>query len=77
MTLAQFERENLVGDRVGATDQVWFPRWLRRHWLSFRNAFVDALSVNLKNGASAWQRWQAVRAIECYRDLFLQRFELA
>lgn len=86
MTLLQFEREVLIGDRVGANDQIWFPRWLRRYGMSFRNGLVKELPVNrhsairfskalLKNGAPAWQRWQAVRAIEAYRDLVLHRSE--
>ena len=85
MTLAQFERE-VLGDRVGENDRVWFPRWVRRYALSFRKGLVDNLPVNehtvlrfsralLANGAPAWQRWQAVRAVECYRDLVLKRSE--
>ena len=27
----------------------------------------------LASGAPAWQRWQAVRAVECYRDIVLKR----
>jgi integron integrase len=29
----------------------------------------------LESGAPAWQRWQAVRSLECYRDLILRRSE--
>ncbi|WP_236622137.1 hypothetical protein, partial [Novipirellula maiorica] len=29
----------------------------------------------LASGAPAWQRYQAVRAVECYRDLVLARSE--
>lgn len=84
MTLAVFEKEVASSDRVGENDRVWFPRWLRRYALSFRKGLVAELPVNehsvirfsktlLKNGAPAWQRWQAVRSIECYRDLVLKR----
>jgi hypothetical protein len=45
---------------------------------------VDDLPVNehsvikfsrslLASGAPAWQRWQAVRAVECYRDFVLKK----
>lgn len=84
MTLAQFEREVRIGDRLGESDQIWFPRWLRRYALNFRGGLVGELPVNehgvvrfskglLKNGAPAWQRWQAVRAVECYRDFVLRK----
>ncbi len=84
MTLAQFEREVLLGDRLGENDKLWFPRWLRRYALSFRRGLVDELPVNehsvirfsrtlSKSGAPAWQRWQAVRAVECYRDFVLKK----
>lgn len=84
MTLAQFEQEVLIGDRVGENDKIWFPRWLRRYALSCRQGLVTELPVNvegvirfsrtlLESGAPAWQRWQAVRALECYRDLVLKK----
>ncbi len=77
MSVAQFERE-VLGDRLDENDQAWFPRWLRRYAMSFRNGLEDNLPVNLgsvlkfsrsllASGAPAWQRWQAVRAIEFYR----------
>ncbi len=85
MTLAQFERE-VLGDRLGENDQVWFPRWLKRYAMSIRHGLVDELPVNkesvlkfsrdlLANGAPAWQRWQAVRAVEFYRNFVLSRSE--
>lgn len=85
MSIAQFERE-VLGDRLGENDQVWFPRWLRRYAMGVRNGMVDDLPVNkdsvlkfsrslLANGAPAWQRYQAVRAVECYRNLVLHRSE--
>ncbi len=85
MSLMQFERE-VLGDRLGENDQVWFPRWLRRYAMTVRCGLVDDLPVNksavlgysralLANGAPAWQRWQAVRAVEFYRDVVLQKSE--
>jgi len=85
MSLGQFERE-VLGDRLGVNDQIWFPRWLRRYAMSFRNGMEDELPVNLDsvvsfsrsllaNGAPAWQRWQEVRAVKFYRDSVLRRTE--
>ena len=85
MTLAKFEAV-VLGDGVGEHDREWFPKWMRRYAMSFRNGLVDDLPVNrtsvinfskslLANGAPAWQRLQAVRALECYRDKVLQRSE--
>ena len=84
MSLAVFEKEVAASCRVGENDRVWFPRWLRRYALSFRKGLETELPVNehsvirfskdlLKSGAPAWQRWQAVRSIECYQDLVLMR----
>lgn len=78
MSLAKFERE-VLGDRVSKSDQVWFPRWIRRYAMAFRDGLHSDLPVNKgaavkfsqslrDNGAPAWQRLQAVRAIICYRD---------
>ena len=71
MSLAAFEKEISFTDRVGENDRLWFPRWLRRYALSLRKGLVADLPVNehsvigcskglMKNGAPAWQRWQAV-----------------
>jgi integron integrase len=84
MSLVGFEKEVASSSHVGENDRVWFPRWLRRYALNFRRGLVADLPVNehsvirfskglLKSGAPAWQRWQAVRSIECYRDLVLHR----
>jgi len=86
VTVELFDQKVAASELVGANDRVWFPRWLRRYSQSFRGSPTKNLPVNrevviqfsdglLKNGAPAWQRWQAVRAIECYRDLVLQRSE--
>lgn len=85
MTLARFETA-VRGDGVGQNDQEWFPKWLRRYAMSFRNGLTENLPVNrssvinfsrslLKSGAPAWQRRQAVRALECYRERVLGRSE--
>ncbi|MEM6779990.1 MAG: hypothetical protein AAF670_20210, partial [Planctomycetota bacterium] len=60
--------------------------WVRRYSLSVRKGCVQDLPINrqtairfsrtlLQCGAPAWQRWQAVRALACYRDLVLKRSE--
>ncbi len=83
MSPAKFERE-VLGNRLGENDELWFPKWLRRYAMSFPGGMVNDLPVNrqavvrfskslLENGAPAWQRRQAVRAVECYRDLVLQK----
>ncbi|MCC7336582.1 MAG: integron integrase [Pirellulaceae bacterium] len=85
MTLAKFDLL-VLGEGVGENDREWFPKWLRRYAMNFRNGLVDNLPVNrnsvisfskslLKNGAPAWQRLQAVRALEYYRDGVLLRTE--
>ncbi|TWU19729.1 hypothetical protein [Allorhodopirellula heiligendammensis] len=54
--------------------------------MTFPQGLVNELAVNrettlqfsrmlLEVGAPAWQRWQAVRSLECYRDLVLGRSE--
>jgi hypothetical protein len=86
VTVELFDQKLAASESVGANDRIWFPRWLRRYSQSFRGGPTKNLPVNrevviqfsrglLKNGAPAWQRWQAVRAIECYRDLVRQRSE--
>lgn len=86
MTISVFEQQVSVDGIVGANDRTWFPRWLRRYALNFRKGLINPLPVNrhsvvefsrslLQSGAPAWQRWQAVRAVECYRDLVLQQTE--
>lgn len=63
-------------------DQTWFPRWVARY-AEGKGTAGDLLPVNrdlvlafsrelLKSGTPAWQRLQAVRAIESYRDLILK-----
>ena len=63
----------------GKNDRKWFPRWVRSYASSVR-VIQDKLSVTegevirflqslRDNGTPAWQRLQAVRAIEMYRNL--------
>ncbi len=68
--------------KVGKNDRFWFPRWIRRYEvvatsgqgpLSVTEAeVVQFLQALRDNGTPAWQRLQAVRAIECYRNLVLE-----
>jgi hypothetical protein len=67
--------------KLGKKDKLWFPRWIRRYAWSVGvvegDLFVSEASVKefsrslLRNGTPAWQRLQAVRAVEAYRDLVL------
>jgi len=86
MSVELFDQRVPATEGIGENDRVWFPRWVRRYSLSFRGGPTKNLPVNrnsavkfsqalLKNGAPAWQRWQAVRALECYRNLVLQKRE--
>jgi len=81
MSVANFCRL-LHEARFGKSDKEWFPRWIRRYASSV-NAVEGRLPVGqaevigflqslLKSKTPAWQRLQAVRAIEAYRDLVLQ-----
>ncbi|MEM1224913.1 MAG: hypothetical protein AAGJ40_04420 [Planctomycetota bacterium] len=86
MSLQAFEKEIHSLDGLSDTERTWFPKWVRRYSLSVRKGCVQDLTVNrqtairfsrtlLQCGAPAWQRWQAVRALACYRDLVLKRSE--
>lgn len=65
--------------RVRKNDKEWFPRWVRRYAstvetaqgkLSVTKAEVIRFLQTLRdNGTPAWQRLQAVRAVEMYRKL--------
>ena len=81
MSVANFGRL-LHEAKLGRNDQVWFPRWIGRYACSVeavegklpvnRDDVIRFLRSLLKNQVPAWQRLQAVRAIEAYRDLVLQ-----
>lgn len=71
--------------RIGEAGIRWFPRWVLRYSstvgmirgnLSVTEAEVIRFSQSLRDkGIPAWQRLQAVRAIEAYRDLVLNTRE--
>ena len=86
MTLVKFEQAVAQANTLSDNDQIWFPRWIRRYGLTFPRGLTDELPVNrdsairfsrslLESGAPAWQRWQAVRSVEYYRDHVLDRSE--
>ncbi len=85
MLVVKFERKVAACERLKENDRIWFPRWLRRYALAQRGR-DNNLPVNrgtvvafsrslLESGAPAWQRWQSVRAVECYRDFVLEKTE--
>jgi integron integrase len=64
---------------LSENDQKWFPRWLSKYatWsrskpdaaLPIRQDLVIAFLRSIKTqGKPAWQRWQAIRAIEFYAN---------
>lgn len=72
----------LPGAKYGKNDQQWFPKWLRRYAAAGKNK-AENLPVSLesvilfsqsllKSNTPAWQRLQAVRAVEAYRNLVLK-----
>ena len=74
----------MASEEICENDRDWFPKWLRRYATTFPKGLTDELAVNrdttlrfsrslLEAGAPAWQRYQAVRSLECYRDMILQR----
>jgi len=68
--------------KFGNDDTKWFPTWLQRFGTSIdapdnkihitKSAVIQFSRTLLNNGTPAWQRLQAVRAIEAYRDLVLK-----
>ena len=75
-------RDLLHDAKLGRNDKRWFPRWIRRYAAAMR-VREGALPVSedqvihfsrtlLQNGTPAWQRLQAVRAVEAYRNLVLK-----
>ncbi len=63
-------------------DRTWFPRWIYRYSSSLRRSRSEAIDVTEQhvvrflrslrdNGTPAWQRLQAVRAVQSYRTLVL------
>ena len=81
VTVAEFKREIAVS-KSRENDKTWFPKWIQRYE-SFLGTKGERLFVSedktidfcrelLKNRSPAWQRLQAVRAIESYRNLVLK-----
>ena len=81
MSVANFCR--LVNEgKLGKNDKEWFPRWIRRYASGVkvvqgnlpvsREEVIRFLRSLLGSQTPAWQRLQAVRAIEAYRNLVLQ-----
>ena len=68
--------------RYGKNDRKWFPRWVRRYASSVEategdlpvteSQVIQYLRSLRDHGTPAWQRLQAVRAVEAYRNLVLQ-----
>lgn len=78
-------RQCVATAQIGKNDRVWFPRWIDRYAGQARNS-PAALTISTAevirflrelrdNGVRAWQRVQALRAIELYRDLVLETDE--
>lgn len=71
----------LPGTKLLVTDKEWFPRWIRRYASSCgdpagtlpvsENLVVPFLQALRDHGTPAWQRLQAVKAIDAYRALIL------
>jgi hypothetical protein len=85
MSVQSFCKE-INSANYGKKDREWFPKWIRRYAASCGVKKPDAnqtLPVStdqviqfskslLKSSTPAWQRLQAVRAVEAYRDLVLK-----
>ena len=81
MNVAKF-RSLLHQAKLGKAGKVWFPRWILRYASSLNVAegnlpvseeeVIRFLRSLLVNRIPAWQRLQAVRAVEAYRNLVLQ-----
>jgi len=72
--------------KIGDNDRIWFGRWLRRYAVFLRQPETISLLVALDSVKQfcrtllaskipAWQRLQAVRAIEFYRNQVLETAE--
>jgi hypothetical protein len=80
MSVSEFQRR-LHGAKYPSNDLKYFPLWVRRYSQSVTEedgrlrvsvASVKAFSrALLEMKTPAWQRLQAVRAVEAYRDLVL------
>lgn len=81
MCVAEFKREIAVS-KFNKNDKTWFPKWIKRYesFLGTQGSRLDvskeqAIAFSkelLTNGSPAWQRLQAVRALEAYRNIVLK-----
>ena len=73
---------------IGRNDRKWFPKWIRRYASALRKGrkqslpveeatVIDFLKSLRDNGVPAWQRLQAARAVEAYRQHILGTSELS
>ncbi|GEM_PF-1124968 len=84
MSVGEFPRR-LHGAKYAQNDLKYFPLWVRRYAASVTSEngqlpvsveLVKEFSGSLlQSGVPAWQRLQAVRAVEAYRDLILRTGE--
>jgi integron integrase len=80
MSVARFRNE-VASAPLAPADKEWFPRWIQRFADSLGNpagnlAVTEAGVIRFlrslrDNGTPAWQRLQAVRAVEAYQRLTL------
>ena len=80
MSVTSF-RHHVASAPLAKVDKEWFPRWIQRFAESLQrpqgNLVVSEITVisflrSLRdNGTPAWQRLQAVRAVEAYQRLTL------
>jgi len=73
--------QRLQQANYGKNDKKWFPKWIRRYCAAVNcesgrievslDDVISFLRSLLQNKTPAWQRLQAVRAIEAYRNLVL------
>ena len=79
LSLKQFEKELAVAE-YRSDDKTWFPKWVARYASVTEQSKTETFNVSvdlaikfsrslLENGCPAWQRLQAVRAVEAYRNL--------
>ncbi len=89
MCVETFLKELAVSN-YSKNDKDWFPKWIRRYESHLRTVgkldnekqlpvrYDDVVlfcRTLLRNGARAWQRLQAVRCVEAYRNLILKTHE--
>lgn len=81
----QVYRAALAASEIGKNDRQWFPRWVMRYHeelgqppgqLPVTTERVETFLKSLvRSKTPAWQRLQALRAIESYRNLVLKTAE--